>query len=190
MTIAQDKADLRARMKAVRAAFTEIERDAARDGLTRHADRLAQDHAIIAGFFPLAGELDPRPLLTALRERGVEIALPRMQGKDQPLSFRKWEEGAALTEGAFGVMEPGADAPLLTPDLILAPLLAADRQGGRLGYGGGFYDRTIAHLKAEGRALRVIGLAYPSQLVEKVPDDAQDQRLDGILTPAEWIEID
>ena len=131
-----------------------------------------------AGYYPIGSEFDPLPLLQTLRFAGVRTGLPRVVGK-RPLEFRRWVPGELLVEGEYGTKEPGPDAPPFTPDLILVPLLAFDARGGRLGWGGGYYDRT---LEANPGAIAV-GLAFDEQEVESVPTEPHDRRLDAVLTP-------
>ncbi|HTO83568.1 MAG TPA: 5-formyltetrahydrofolate cyclo-ligase [Methylomirabilota bacterium] len=142
----------------------------------------------VSGFWPLADEFDPRPLLQALRARGHRIGLPVVVGRGLPLLFRRWEPGMALVRGNFKVMTPPPDAPEVVPQILLVPLLAFDRAGYRLGYGGGFYDRTLAKLRAAGDALAV-GVAFAMQEVPSVPRDDTDQPLDWIVTEREAIAI-
>ncbi|WP_114394355.1 5-formyltetrahydrofolate cyclo-ligase [Oleisolibacter albus] len=140
---------------------------------------------IVAGYWPKGDELDVRPLLRALGARGLRTALPVVAGRGWPLLFRLWRDGHPLVPGAFGVMEPMAEAPVVQPDLVLVPLLAFDRQGWRLGYGAGFYDRTLDALRQEGRPGRgvvAVGIGYAAQEVASVPRDAYDQPLDWIVT--------
>src|SRR3990172_7911808 len=107
--------------------------------------------ALVSGFLPIGEEIDPLPLLEHLASAGFGLALPVMTGKGAPLLFRAWKPRDALTEVTWGIREPLASAPEIEPDIVLAPLLAFDAQGYRLGYGGGFYDRTLARLRsAEG----------------------------------------
>jgi 5-formyltetrahydrofolate cyclo-ligase len=136
----------------------------------------------VSGYWPLAGELDPRPGLDRLRSRGHALALPRLNGRDQPLRFLAWDEGDALVQGAFKLLEPHPSRPPRVPDVVLAPLLAFDRRGGRLGYGKGYYDRTLGHLRALGRRPLAIGIAFAAQEVEEVPTGPADVLLDGVIT--------
>ena len=137
----------------------------------------------VSAYWPLDDEFDPRPLIDHLHAAGHPIGLPVVVGRGQPLVFRRWQPGTALVQGNFRVLTPPPEAPEVTPAVILAPLLAFDAAGYRLGYGGGFYDRTIARLRAAGRVL-VIGVAYAAQEVPTVPRDATDQPLDWIVTEA------
>jgi 5-formyltetrahydrofolate cyclo-ligase len=139
----------------------------------------------VAAYWPMRSETDPRPALTALHARGVPLALPVVVGRGMPLAFRAWEPGAAMVPGGFGVQVPADDRPVV-PRALVVPLLAFDRAGFRLGYGGGFYDRTLAALRATGPVLAV-GLAYAAQEVTHVPRTIDDQRLDRIVTEVETI---
>ncbi len=134
---------------------------------------------VIAGYAPLKGEVDPLPLLRQLTGMGCTIALPVAEA-DKPLRFHKWRPGEPLVPGAFGAREP-VGAPTLRPNLLIVPLVAFDRDGWRLGRGGGFYDRTIAELRAAGPIVAV-GIAFAAQRVPQVPRELHDQRLDWIVT--------
>jgi 5-formyltetrahydrofolate cyclo-ligase len=144
----------------------------------------------VSGYWPMGEEIDPVPALEALHARGHPIGLPVMPGKQQPLRFRRWQPHAPLVEGGFGTMVPAADAEDLAPRLLLVPLLAFDRQGYRLGYGGGFYDRTLAELRAQDPHTLAVGVAYAGQEIDAVPHDANDQRLDAIVTEQGPVPLD
>ena len=135
----------------------------------------------VSVFWPLPGEIDTRPLMKALDDKGCRVVLPVMQGAGRPLIFRAWSPGDALVGAGFGTQEPSSDRPQATPRLLLVPLLAFDKEGYRLGYGGGFYDRTLDSLKASA-PVRAFGLAFAGQEVSAVPRGPFDQRLDGIVT--------
>lgn len=135
----------------------------------------------VAGYHPKGDEVDVLPALSCLAAAGHATALPVVTGRAWPLVFRLWRPGHPLVPGAFRIMEPMADAPLVQPGVMLVPLLAYDRQGYRLGYGGGFYDRTLEVLRAEAPTLAV-GIGYAGQGVDKLPIDAYDQKLDWIVT--------
>lgn len=138
--------------------------------------------SVVSGFLAIGEELDPQPLMMRLRAEGHALALPVMQGKGLPLVFRDWKPGDPLAARMWGIREPTDAAPLTLPDVLLVPLLAFDRAGHRLGYGGGFYDRTLAELRSR-KAIRAIGLAFATQEVDEVPHLDYDQRLDWVLTP-------
>ncbi len=144
---------------------------------------------VISAYRAIADELDPLPLLEALLGQGHAIALPVVVALRKPLIFRRWQPGDALETGAFDVPVPLPDEPVLEPDVLLAPLLAFDRTGYRLGYGAGFYDRTLAVLRAR-RPVTAVGLAFGEQEVDAVPHDARDERLDWVVTPAGFLRIE
>ena len=145
--------------------------------------------AVVSAYWPMGSELDPRLLMLALQAAGHPIALPVVLEANQPLVFRAWSPGDELEPAAFNTQIPSPDKPELTPGVVLAPLLAFDRRGYRLGYGGGFYDRTLENLRARGDVL-AIGLAYAGQEVPAVPRGPTDKRLDWIVTEAEAIRLE
>jgi 5-formyltetrahydrofolate cyclo-ligase len=138
--------------------------------------------AAISGYWPIREELDPRPLMHRLYEAGHGCGLPVVVGPGQPLVFRAWYPGATLEAAGFGVSVPPRDAAEVVPTLLLVPLLAFDERGYRLGYGGGFYDRTLARLRRDSSDVLAVGLAYSGQQVETVPTGPGDQRLDWVVT--------
>ena len=144
--------------------------------------------ATVSGFWPIGGEIDLAPVLRALAARGHEIALPVVVGRDQPLVFRAWRDGDEMSEGPWGIREPLESAPEIAPRVLLAPLLAFDRAGYRLGYGGGFYDRSLEGLRSRGD-VTAIGAAWAGQEVPAVPHDVHDQPLDWMLTERECFRI-
>lgn len=135
---------------------------------------------IIAGYSAIRTELDPRPALERLHGLGFRICLPVVEARAMPLRFRPWAPGAEMVVGAYGAMIPADDRPV-APDLVVVPLLAFDARGYRLGYGGGFYDRTLQVLRAQ-RPVSALGLAYGAQQVASVPVEATDQPLDAVIT--------
>lgn len=143
--------------------------------------------AIFGGYHAMGSELDPSPLIRRLAATGAMFCLPVSLAPAEPLVFRAWEPGQMMVADAVNIPAPPASAPQLHPDLVICPLLAFDRRGGRLGQGGGFYDRTIANLRAA-KPVFVLGLAYAGQEVEELPTEAHDQRLDAILTETGYIE--
>lgn len=187
--------DLPARKAALRRVILK-RRSAANTAEHGHAGatlaRLASAHSwptppgVMTGFWPVRGEIDPRPMMEVLRAAGWQIALPVVVANEAPLVFRAWSPDDAMGEGSFRIPEPLPSAPELTPDAMLVPLVAFDAEGYRLGYGGGFYDRSIEKFSADGRSLHVIGVAYDAQEAVRIPRDHHDRRLDAILTPSGW----
>ena len=138
---------------------------------------------VVSAFWPMAGELDLRPLLEALHDRGCVCGLPVVVGRNAPLVFRSWEPGVALVTSRFGIAEPAPDRPAVRPRHALVPLLAFDDDGYRLGYGGGFYDRTLAMLRGDGAGpLVAIGVGLETQRRPALPREPFDERLDWLVT--------
>jgi 5-formyltetrahydrofolate cyclo-ligase len=138
---------------------------------------------IVSGFAAIRDEINPADLMLWLHAEGVRLALPVMVGKGKPLVMRAWTPGDVMEAAAWGIAEPTNDKPEVDPDVVLVPLLAFDERGYRLGYGGGFYDRTLAKLRAK-RPVTAVGIAYDEQKVDAVPFESYDQRLDWVLTPS------
>lgn len=136
---------------------------------------------VVAGFWPIGSEIDCRPILDALHDLGYACSLPVVVEPCSPLVFRRWHPDLPLEAGAHGERIPPADAGEVVPDVLIVPGLAFDREGFRLGYGKGYYDRTLAALRAE-KDVIAAGLAYAGQLVSEVPREDEDQRLDWIVT--------
>jgi 5-formyltetrahydrofolate cyclo-ligase len=116
-----------------------------------------------------------------LRDKGYDVLLPVVLKPKTPLEFRRWLASSDMREGPYGILEPGPDAKAVRPDLMLVPLLAFDRNGNRLGYGGGFYDVSIRAIRKY-QPVTAVGVAYAAQQVSMVPHDAHDTRLDWIIT--------
>lgn len=178
------KAALRSRMLERRAALAAGIGETAAEAVAGHVATLLQalPESVVSAYWPLDGELDPRPCLSRLAAAGHTLALPRMRGRDVPLAFHRWHPDDPLIEGGFKVMEPPADAPMVHPAVVLTPLLAFDEQGRRLGYGKGFYDRTLAGLRARAPGTLAIGLGFAAQEVDEVPADNSDERLDAVVS--------
>lgn len=145
----------------------------------------------ISAYIAHGSELDPSALIQVLAGAGHDLCLPVVAGPARPLLFRRWRAGDSLQDGAMNIPAPLPDAPTVTPHILLVPLLIVDRTGIRLGYGGGFYDRTLEALRAQNPANPpvAVGVCYGAQVVDQVPRDVHDQPLDWILTPDFTIEI-
>jgi 5-formyltetrahydrofolate cyclo-ligase len=179
--IERTKAALRIDAQAARAALNEQERAELAQLVAGHFFDQVQYGAtdVIAAYWRIRDELDCQPILLRLMDSGQTVVLPAVQGADKPLDLRVWEEGSSLYEAGFGALAPSELAPRAEPDMILVPLLGFDARGTRLGYGGGYYDRTIAALP---RRPRLVGLAFACQEVPHVPREDHDVPLDAVVT--------
>jgi 5-formyltetrahydrofolate cyclo-ligase len=144
------------------------------------------DRAVIAGYVPVRDEIDPMPLLEALAQTHI-CALPSVDA-GRALTFRQWRPRMALVPERYGISAPPLDAPSILPDIVLVPLLAFDRLGHRLGYGGGHYDATLAELRTA-RPVKAVGLAYAAQQIDRIPAETWDQALDYIVTELELMKF-
>ena len=135
----------------------------------------------VSGFFPIRSEVDVRPLMQRLQERGARLSVPVVIDK-QTIVFRELVPGAPLVSTGFGTFGPGPEARVVDPDVMLVPLAAFDLAGHRIGYGAGFYDRAIARLHENGKRPRLIGIAFDCQRIDIVPAEEHDVALDAILT--------
>lgn len=136
---------------------------------------------VVSGFWPMRSEVDVRPLMFALREKGARLCLPAILDKTT-IVFRELVRGAPMVEMGFGTVGPHAEAEVLDPLMMLVPLAAFDGRGHRIGYGAGYYDRAIARLADKGIAPRLIGIAFDCQEVERVPEEDHDVVIAEILT--------
>ncbi len=175
------KADLRAEAKRMLAGAAQMYALEAAEKASKHGLQMFSSFnkgAIIAGYWPIGDELDPRFLMLALEQAGYRVALPVVSTENAPLTFRLWGQGDPLEKGALGTMQPVKDAPEVTPNALLAPLLAFDEDCYRLGWGGGYYDRTLAaHTE-----IKAFGFAYGAQFVENLPRSEFDWPMQGIIT--------
>ena len=178
MDIFEQKKLARAQAYTRRAVF-QVQSDGAAD---RAADFVLEyvSGGVVSAYLPIRSEIDPRPAMLALHDSGHKICVPVIQGAGLPLRFREWTPGCRLQEGPFGAAAP-VDGEWLEPDVLLVPLLAFDTRLFRLGYGGGFYDRTLVGLRAA-RSVVAAGFAFAGQRVDSVPVDEFDQRLDAVIT--------
>jgi 5-formyltetrahydrofolate cyclo-ligase len=188
VTLVTTKAQQRTAALARRDALAVAERRAA-------AQKIAQrrfpvpfgEGTVIAGYSPVRSECDPVPLMRSLAGKGAQLALPVVEPKDKTLSFAEWRQGEQLAAGPFGILQPRPGALDVEPDILLVPLVGFDRTGRRIGYGVGYYDRALAALRAR-RPVIAVGIAFAIQEIEAVVADANDQRLDLVLTEREVID--
>ncbi len=185
------KEELRRRIRAVRGALPASAR-AARSA--RVAERVlalpeVAEARCVAGFVAIRGEVDPRAILQALAEAGARVCLPRVDPERGTLTLHEWAPGAALRPGAFGVPEPPADAPDVSPqdvDLAIVPGLAFDPRGHRVGYGKGYYDRLLAAMPSA----RTVAVGYDFQLVPEVPNLPHDVPVAAVVTDARTLRTE
>jgi 5-formyltetrahydrofolate cyclo-ligase len=183
------KAELRRAALERRDSLPAAERAAAAVALAERAFPVAvAPGTIVAGFMPMKSEINPLPLMRKLADAGARLALPVVAGRGQPLIMRAWAFGAPLAAGVWGIREPEPTAPALAPDLLIVPLLAFDRAGHRIGYGAGYYDMTIAALRAQ-KPVLAIGIAFAAQEIANVPATPHDAPLDLVLTEREAIDL-
>ena len=185
MTLAETK-------KAARAAAYTRRAEAHGRGL----DGAAQDNLLevlapyrgrpLAGFVPIHTEINPLPVMAAMAAHG-DVGVPVIEAKGAPLGFRSWRPGCAMQPGPFGAAVP-VSGEMLVPEAVIVPLVAFDRSGGRLGYGGGFYDRTLELLRGRGPVFAV-GFAYAGQEADALPLEPTDHPLDAVVTEAEILRF-
>ena len=188
-SIQELKAELRSAALAKRDALPAPMRAAAADAIAaRIFPVLVPSGAVVSGYSPIKSELNPVPLMRRLADVGAQLALPVVQGRGKPLIMRSWSFGAPLVSGVWGIREPAADAPEVFPDIMLVPLAAFDRQGRRIGYGAGYYDMTIARIRAM-KPVVAIGLAFAAQEADKIPAEPHDAPLDLVLSERELIDF-
>jgi 5-formyltetrahydrofolate cyclo-ligase len=184
--LAEEKRRLRKRMRALRLVVDQKEGPDAALAATRHFLAVLPELGLdagstLAGYWPIATELDVRPLLARLHARGIRCALPAIVAGNDLLVFRRWSPTDDLQPADYDTRQPFETADAVIPQALLVPLLAVDGSGHRLGYGRGWYDRTLAALRGRGRAV-AIGVGYGVQQLARVPAAFGDQTVDWILT--------
>jgi len=178
-----NKDTLRHKAKRIRAGALKFLGLGAAESATNHGHVLLSAFdkgTTIGAYWPIGDELDPRFLMLKLEQSGYKIALPVVTTENTPLTFRLWGQGDPLVAGPFKTRHPSDDAPEVTPDVLLAPLLAFDADCYRLGWGGGYYDRTLA----ANTNIKAFGFAYAAQFMDTVPHDPHDWPLQGVITEA------
>ena len=184
-----EKAELRAAALAKREAMPAQQRaDAASAIAARDFPVPVAKGAIVSGFSPMKSEINPIPLMRKLFDAGAQLALPVIVGRGKPLIMRAWKFGDPFKAGQWGIREPVAEAPEVYPDILIVPLAAFDRRGHRIGFGAGYYDMTIAALRAK-KKVTAVGIAFSVQEIERVPSTDRDARLDFMLTEREVIDF-
>jgi 5-formyltetrahydrofolate cyclo-ligase len=181
------KAELRASALAARGRLSVEERKEASRRAARRLRPFVSGGKMVALFWPMRDEIDPRALIEDVLAAGGSIAMPVVEKRK--MFFRKFDGEACLEAGVFGTSHPHAGQPVVDPDTIVAPLAAFDRRGGRIGYGAGHYDKAIADLRARGKSLRLAGIAFAAQEVKLVPVEPHDIHLPLIATENELIEV-
>jgi 5-formyltetrahydrofolate cyclo-ligase len=187
-TLIDAKAALRRQALAHRDTLPAELRQAAAETIARRDFPIdLRPGVLVSGFASIGSEINPLPLMRRLADRGARLALPVVVGRGRPLVLRAWAFGEPLGKGQWGIREPRPDAPEVDPDIVLTPLAAFDRTGHRIGYGAGYYDLTLAGLRAR-KPIVAVGLAYAAQEIAAVPATARDARLDLVLTEREVID--
>ena len=182
------KTELRSIALAERSALSQTQRQqAAQDIAKRPLPFALTPGAILAGYWPIKNEIDPFPLMTRLAEAGARLTLPVVAATNHPLQFRAWSPDIDMEKGAFGILQPPSDAQQLVPDIVITPLAAFDRSGHRIGYGAGYYDRSLVLLRLE-KPVIAVGMAFSVQEVPHVPFEAHDVPLDFVLTEIETLD--
>jgi 5-formyltetrahydrofolate cyclo-ligase len=183
--ISLQKQQARKQAKQVRKYLHANQRNIAAQHLLQFAPDLIDKFtsSIVAGFLPIFTEIDIIPLMTALAEKHCQLCLPVTPEKPSALRFRAYFPGRELEAGPLNTKHPDASSNQLIPELVLLPLLAFDMRYNRLGYGGGYYDRTLKKFRESGVDVKAVGVAYSGQQVDKVPVTSTDEPMDGVLTP-------
>lgn len=175
----QSKTDLRKAMLEKRKQLAPKQAADDTRKIATHLRTLIAPSAQMGGYIGINGEVDAAAIAEALG--WTHLALPCVENDTKLLIFREWKIGEALIEGKYGIRCPAPEAPKVNPDILLIPLLAFDKHGHRLGYGGGYYDATVTILRKSG-PVKAIGLAYSFQQVDSLPDEPHDAKLDMVVT--------
>ena len=185
----RSKPDIRVSTLAARDALSPERRVGAAEAVAARGLPFAvAPGAVVAGYAPIRSEFDPMPLLRRLADAGARLALPVIMGREQPLQFRGFSIGQALERGPLGIQQPTVASVVLIPEILLIPLAAFDRTGHRIGYGAGYYDRSIEALRGGNRTIAV-GLAFAVQEIDAVPALPHDAVLDYVLTETQTFDF-
>jgi 5-formyltetrahydrofolate cyclo-ligase len=189
IAVQSDKSELRTAALAKRDALPAEERQQGAEIVASRAFPLAiGPGTVVSGFMPMRSEINPLPLMRKLAAQGAQLALPVIQGRGKPLLMRAWSFGAPLETRQWGIKEPADEAPVVDPDVLLVPLACFDRAGHRVGYGAGYFDKTIRALRAK-KTVTAVGLAFAAQEIARVPATEFDEPLDLVLTEREIIDL-
>lgn len=192
MSLADEKRDVRLSAQNKRNTIASSVAPGAGERLASNVLNLISSLSVprfVSGFLPIGSEIDIGPCMSRLRQRGLITCLPIVLKKAHPLVFRVWKEGDELESGPLKTRQPGVTASEVRPDILLVPLLAFDLRGYRLGWGGGFYDRTLAAYKMAGWRITTIGVGYDAQQMDQVPAGEFDVPMDWIVTEKRILEI-
>ena len=184
-TLKDKKSIMRMRMKRARQEAAKARPDAALHAARNFMSAATLDEkSVVSVYYPIHDELDTEPLVAALIDRNVTVALPVVMKKNAPLAFRRYRPGDELITGSYGALIPADETAEIIPTIIVTPLLAFNAAGGRLGYGGGYYDRTLAEYRQSGRAVTAVGFGYGAQAtaIDAFPVSTLDQKLDWAVT--------
>lgn len=180
----QQKDKLRDEFRGVRRKLHSEKNNTARDLVATNFIQFVPgvpSGTVVAAYYPMGSEIDSLRLLATLQINGIQIALPVLWKEGEAMEFRSYKLGDTLEEGLHNTLQPKADAKVLKPEILIIPLIAFDEKGNRLGQGGGYYDRTLADIRAKRKVL-AIGLAFDGQKTKSIPAEDFDQPLDGVLT--------
>jgi len=189
VSLSEDKSELRTTALARRNAMpADARAEAAQIIAARPFPVPVTAGMIVSAYSPMRSEINPVPLMRNFTDAGARLALPVVQGPGKPLLMRAWSFGAPLVSGVWDIKEPPETAPEVVPDIMIVPLAAFDRAGHRIGYGAGYYDLTITHIRAI-KPVVAIGLAFAAQEIARVPATPFDAQLDLVLTEKETIDF-
>jgi len=175
-----DKSTLRAQCLALRDSFDDSYKRLSGKVIFERLAGMVGEGKIIAAYLPIRGEVDILSFIPMAYKNS--FCLPVVVGKGKSLIFRAYRSDMMLEKGDYGVDVPSAREPEMVPDIVLVPLVAFDAVGHRLGYGAGYYDRTIKQLRESKKGVQIIGVAYGRQQVEHIPSEPHDEKLDRVVT--------
>jgi len=178
-----DALKMLARKKAKKVRAQAVNNLAA-DAINRHVLQFIEQSQkkSVSAYLAIGGEVDASVLMHGLYDKNFTVCLPVVTEIDSPLVFRYWQPGCVLEKGPFSTKHPGMENPAIDPEIMLLPMLAYDDFGNRLGWGGGYFDRTLKQCRENGRSVITVGLAYAAQQCDQLPVDEFDQALDGVIT--------